>query len=173
MYHRQLKEMLKRHEGTVKNKAGRHVVYDDKTGCSLKKGDKIHGHPTIGWGINLEGLGIDDKQAEVLLMEQIFVVYKECTMAFPTFRRLSRVRQDVIASMAFNMGVKGLKAFKNMWASIAVALVLDNEAARAEEFKHVARHMLDSKWHSDVGTRAEELAEMMEKDEYVKGGPDA
>ncbi len=168
MYHRELKAMLKRHEGEVRNKAGRHVVYDDATGEPLKKGDKIKGHPTIGWGINVEALGIEDKHAELMLMDHVFELYKQLSQTFPSFRKLSRTRQDVITDMAFNMGIKRLKGFKNMWASINDALVSTDEHERAGIWNEVKAHMLDSTWHSQVPFRAEELATMMERDAYVK-----
>ncbi len=169
MYHRHLMEMLKRHEGEVKNKAGRHVVYDDATGKPLKQGDKIKGHPTIGWGINIESLGIEDRHANDMLRCHVFEVFQELTKTFASFRQLSRTRQDVLVDMAFNMGVKRLKGFKNMWEAIDIAITCvkpDDQPVLA--WGAVGMHMLDSTWHSQVGLRAEELADMMEKDSYVK-----
>lgn len=69
---------------------------------------------------------------------------------------LDRVRRDVLINMAFNLGVAGLLKFKN-----TLALV------REGRFAEAAAAMLKSKWATQVGGRAVELAEQMRTGEYV------
>ena len=52
-------------EGAVKV-GHAHVVYDDATGKPIRAGDTLIGHPTLGFGRNLSGKGIEDDEAEVM-----------------------------------------------------------------------------------------------------------
>ena len=67
------------------------------------------------------------------------------------WRHLSAERQDVLANMAFNLGVEGLLGFRH---------TLD--AVQAGDYVQAAAHMLASEpWRSQVGRRAERLAAQM------------
>jgi len=131
-----LQKMLIKHEGFERR------PYYDTVG-------KI----TIGCGRNLTDRGLSDKEILYLLNNDIAAVHAECQREFPWFRRLSETRQIVILSMAFNMGVPRLKGFRRMIAAI-------------EDYRwtDAAIEALDSKWASDVGERAIELANMLKND---------
>jgi lysozyme len=67
------------------------------------------------------------------------------------WRRLEPPRQDVLANMAFNLGVEGLLAFRHTL-----------EAVQAGAYALAADRMLASEpWRSQVGLRAERLAAQM------------
>ena len=67
------------------------------------------------------------------------------------WRTLAAERQDVLANMAFNLGVEGLLSFRHVL-----------EATRAGDYALAAARMLASEpWRSEVGARAERLAEQM------------
>ena len=67
------------------------------------------------------------------------------------WRGVSPPRQDVLANMAFNLGVAGLLAFRHTL-----------EAVRAGDYALAAERMLASEpWRSQVGARAERLARQM------------
>ena len=67
------------------------------------------------------------------------------------WRALSPPRQDVLANMAFNLGVEGLLAFRHTL-----------EAVREGDYGLAAERMLASEpWRSQVGARAERLATQM------------
>ena len=67
------------------------------------------------------------------------------------WRVLSPERQDVLANMAFNLGVEGLLAFRHTL-----------QAVRAGDYAQAAARMLASEpWRSQVGARAERLAAQM------------
>jgi lysozyme len=63
---------------------------------------------------------------------------------------LNPVREAVMLSMAYQMGVTGLLGFKNMQSAI------DRRA-----YWEAADHMLDSRWAKQTPARAERHAEMM------------
>ena len=149
-------DMIKRHEGTVKNEAGMHVVYDDATGKPIKKGDKLEGIPTIGWGQNLVDLGLSDYFCEQLLQVVITETHYALKQRFPVYETLDRIRQEALIDMAFNLGIAGIAGFKNMWASLAAG---DHEGAGV--------HMMDSLWARQVGPRANELEEMIVTGRYT------
>ncbi len=151
-----LSDMIKRHEGTVKNEAGEHVVYDDATGKPIKKGDQLVGIPTIGWGQNLVDLGLPDSICEQLMGVVITNTHYALKRQFPVYQKLDRIRQEALLDMAFNLGIAGIGKFKKMWAALA-----------AEDYEEAGHQMLDSAWHGQVGSRAEELEEMIVTGRYT------
>ena len=69
---------------------------------------------------------------------------------------LDPVRKAIIIDMLFNLGLPGLRGFKNMF-----------RALRADNYKRAADEMLDSKWAGQVGYRARKLADMMRTGEII------
>lgn len=106
---------------------------------------------TIGVGRNLEDSGITRDEALLLLHNDIGRVTNALDEKLPWWKSLSDVRKKVLISMAFNLGVGGLLKFNGMLSALQ-----DGDYATAAE------QMLASKWASQVGTRAIELAYMME-----------
>ena len=132
-------EQLKRHEGF------RSKPYRDSIG-------KL----TIGFGRNLDDVGIDGSEAEILLEADIDRAL-DAASRFIWFRLLETARQSVVVNMIFNLGLQKFSGFKNMIRFIE----LKNYALAAKE-------MLNSKWASQVGDRAKELAQIMETGEIPK-----
>lgn len=113
------------------------------------------GKNTIGIGRNLDDVGLSDEEISFLLRNDISRVCADLDRELPWWRQLSEARQRVLANMCFNMGIgnekAGLLSFKNTLAAV-----------REGRFKDAAAGMLASKWASQVGARAERLAQMME-----------
>jgi len=143
-----LTEMLRRHEGEVKNSAGRHIVYD----CPA-------GHATIGIGRNVSesGLGLSDIEVEFMLEEDIARCAEELGREFPWFSGLNEARRDAMIDLVFNMGLTRLTGFKKALAAMAEA----NYDLAAAEF-------MDSKWASQVKDRAIEICAMIKTGNYNK-----
>ena len=143
-----LTEMLRRHEGEVKNSAGRHIVYD----CPA-------GHATIGIGRNVSesGLGLSDIEVEFMLEEDIARCAEELGREFPWFSGLNEARRDAMIDLVFNMGLTRLTGFKKALAAMAEA----NYDTAAAEF-------MDSKWASQVKDRAIEICAMIKTGNYNK-----
>lgn len=107
------------------------------------------GRLTIGYGRNLDARGIDAGEAEILLKNDVLAAATQLSNQ-DFWGLLNEVRQAVLIDMAVNLGVGGLLKFKKMCDAL---LQLDYERAADE--------MLASKWATQVGKRAQELAEAM------------
>lgn len=128
-----LEDMLVRHEGL------RLYPYEDSVG-------KV----TIGIGRNLDDKGISKDEAYMMLRNDIAEVQVEAyTLSW--YRHLNEARKLVIENMLFNIGMTRLLGFKRMIAAI-----------ERKDFERASDEMLDSKWAAQVGSRAIELARIME-----------
>ncbi|WP_421868113.1 glycoside hydrolase family protein [Marinobacter adhaerens] len=125
-------------------------------GLRLKPYLDTVGKLTVGYGRNLEDVGISRDEADFMLDNDIDQVERQLETV-DEYRDLDPVRQTVIANMAFNLGFAGLMGFKNMWAAIA-----------RRDWDRAADEMLNSKWARQVGVRAVELSEIMRTGE-VRG----
>jgi lysozyme len=106
---------------------------------------------TIGYGRNLEHVGISEPEAEQLLLNNIQTAID--TMPHKdVVEKLTQARQDVLINMNFNLGPNRLRGFKRMWVALSAGL-----------FDAAADEMLDSKYARQVGDRAQRLAKVMRK----------
>ncbi len=119
-------------------------------GLILKPYKDTVGKLTIGVGRNLEDTGISESEAHHLLANDILKRYKELTERLPWFKRLDDVRQLALLSMAFNLGTDGVLKFHRMLAYLHV-----------KDYETAANESLNSKWATQVGRRAREVAEMI------------
>lgn len=110
------------------------------------------GKLTIGVGRNLDDRGLSSDEIDYLLKNDIQIVLDELDKRLPWWRKMSVVRQRVLANMAFNMGLPVLLAFRNTLAAM--------ESGRYDD---AAAGMLSSKWAKQVGARADRLAKMMKE----------
>lgn len=109
------------------------------------------GKLTIGYGRNLDSVGLSILEAEVLLDHDLANAEQECIKAFdPWFRDLNDARQRVIVEMTLNLGLSRLFGFGRML-----------NAVKGRHFAAAADEMLKSKWATQVGARAVRLAEAM------------
>jgi len=86
----------------------------------------------------------------MLLDNDILQKSAQLTQALPWIEHLDYVRRGALINMCFNLGIYGLLGFKKALAAI-----------QAGEWELAAEEMLDSKWHTQVGSRAERLAKQM------------
>ncbi len=122
-------------------------------GLRLKPYRCTAGKLTIGIGRNLDDRGISQREAYVLLENDIQNCEKQLLDEIPEiYNGLDDVRKSVLLNLSFNLGIKGLLEFKNTLAFIA-----------AGDWERAANGMLASKWAKQVGKRAIELSEMMRK----------
>lgn len=124
-------------------------------GLRLKPYTCPTGHLTIGYGHNLEN-GISKEAAEFMLKQDLLAAELAVSKKFLWWNSLNEVRQFVLVDMAFNMGLARLCTFKKMLAAV-----------ERGDYATAAKEMLNSRWAVQVGRRAQELAEMMKKGEYV------
>jgi lysozyme len=118
--------------------------------------------PTTGVGHNLQAsplpagwtYPLTDDQVNQLLMSDLANVFSDLNRDLPWWTDLNDVRQRVIANMMFNLGSNKLLGFKNTLA-----------AMRQGRYDDAAAGMLNSAWASQVGARAQRLAQMMRSGE--------
>ena len=128
----------------------------DHEGLELKPYHCTADKLTIGVGRNIQDRGITEDEARYLLKNDIKIVEDELLTRQPVVAGLDSVRQRVLVDMGFNLGLPILMKFQNMWAAI-----------EDEDYHEAARQMMDSRWASQVGRRAERLAQAMSSGEWI------
>lgn len=125
------------------------------------------GNITIGYGHNLgrlnlppgfeyDGLlrpvnGITQEIGTALLVGDAMDAIERLRKVCPWWEGLDDIRQQVLADMAFNLGVPGLLKWPVFLSQV-----------ERREFKAAAMNMLGTPWRRQVGERAVRLAYMME-----------
>ena len=108
------------------------------------------GKLTIGVGRNLDDRGISQATAEQMLEEDIDIVLDELAKALPFWEELKWNYKESLVDLAFNMGVPRLMMFKRMLAAI-----------EADEPEKASAELLDSRYASQVGKRAQNIAALL------------
>lgn len=122
-------------------------------GRRLKPYHDTVGKLTIGYGRNLDDVGISVEEAEFLFESDLERATALCRYHFPWFDKLDPVRQDVIVNLTFNMGIGGIKGFKRMIAAI-----------ESENWSQAAWELSNSRWKEQVGKeRHDSLTNALEK----------
>jgi lysozyme len=119
----------------TKDEGYRRFPYKDTVGCL-----------TIGYGRNLESVGISGQEAVHILENDVGWATEDAASIFHGFENLSPARQAVLINMTFNMGSRRISTFKKM-----------REAVKNGYHEAVCKEMLDSKWALQVGNRARRL----------------
>ena len=126
---------IKKHEGYSA------TVYVDSVGV-----------PTVGYGhALLQGSKIPHMVAELLFDQDFDIAVKDYEIL--TLRwsiNLDPVRRGVLVNMLFNMGMSRVSRFQKMLTAL-----------QAGDYDKAADEMLDSRWATQVGKRADELAKIM------------
>jgi lysozyme len=117
-------------------------------GLRLKPYMDSEGIPTIGYGRNL-AVGITKEEAELLFENDFRKAFNHASR-FTWFHALSPERKQVIVNMIFNLGPHGFGTFQKMIAAL-----------EEHDYDRAADEMVDSKYATQVGKRAQELAVMM------------
>jgi len=131
-------ETLRRHEG-VKN-----TLYK----CTSDKW-------TIGVGRNLEDVGLSEEEIDMLLLNDIKRTKELMDDYIPWYNDLDEVRQEALINFVFNVGIGTAMKFKKAMAAL-----------EAHDYDTAAIEMLDSNWAKQVGSRAEEVTQMIKTGEY-------
>jgi len=110
---------------------------------------------TIGIGRNLEDVGISEKEAEMLLQNDVQQVTAQLKEKFPWVLQLDEVRFAALINFTFNVGIGTASKFVNAMALLKAG----NYGTAADEF-------LDSRWAKQVGQRAIEVTEQIRTGEW-------
>ena len=129
---KQLKDHIKEYEGLS------NVLYK----CTSNK-------LSIGYGRNLEDVGISKDEAEYLLKNDIDIALDEVSEHFD-MPNLPEPAQIVLVDMCFNMGISRLLNFRNMI-----------KAMEQDDWDKAADELLDSKYAAQTKRRARMNASLL------------
>lgn len=127
------------------------------------------GYPTVGFGFKIGPKGAPISQYQFTLPEEAGAAWLESILTKTRSEMMRRPRivaamnacdgprQAVLISMAYQMGVDGLDAFKNTLHSIS-----------AGYWVLAAGEMLDSRWARQTPARAKRHAEQMRTGDWAK-----
>ena len=135
---RELVKQLKRHEG-----------------LRLKPYKCTSNKTSIGVGRNLDDIGISEKEAEMLLLNDIEEAKRQLAAHFPWTADLDEVRLAALINFTFNVGIGTVSKFVN-----AMALLKDGNFDMASE------EFLQSRWANQVGQRAIDVTEQIRTGEW-------
>ena len=108
------------------------------------------GKLTIGVGRNLSDRGISQATATQMLEEDIEIVLDELKRALPFWEKLKWNYKEALVDLAFNMGVPRLMMFRRMLSAI-----------EADDPDKAAEELLESRYASQVGVRASNIAGLL------------
>lgn len=112
------------------------------------------GKITGGIGRNLSDRAFSEDEIALMLKNDIAIVEHDLNHNLPWWRGMCDARQNVLANMAFNVGINRLLGFKNALSAMQNA-----------KYDKAADEMLDSDWARQVSNRAMRLAAVMRKGE--------
>jgi lysozyme len=145
-----LKQLLILHEGL------RSAPYHDSKGIlTIGVGHNLKASPlpaSMQASFDESGELTYDQCIELLNLDVELVI--DDLVNFEWFAELSDIRKAAIADMRFNLGHGKFRGFHHMIAALG-----------SGDYQEAAKQMLASDWASEVGTRAETLAHMMETDQ--------
>jgi lysozyme len=104
---------------------------------------------TIGWGRNLEDNGISQEEADFLFDNDFANCERELSQC-SWYRDQPEGVQAALINMCFNLGFPRLKGFKRMIAAL-----------KAKNYTLAAQEALNSRWATQVGQRAKDVAVML------------
>ena len=139
-----LREQLKIDEGV------KYEVYKDHLGYPtfgighlVVEGDEEHGKPV--------GTPVSEDRVNAVFESDVQKFVSESKKVFPNLDDLPEAAKQVIVNMCFNMGAPRLSKFKKF-----IAAVNDGNWSTA------AVEMMDSRWATQVGKRAERLRDRVQ-----------
>lgn len=107
------------------------------------------GKLTIGWGRNIEDNGISQAEAD-FMFDNDFARCQTDLNKCSWYTNQPQNVQDALMNMCFNLGINRLKGFKKMIAAL-----------EAKDYTNASIEALDSKWATQVGQRAKDVALMI------------
>lgn len=110
---------------------------------------------TISYGRNLRDKGISQKEAEMMLLNDLAEATQQVLDKFPFAKNLSPNRQKVLVMLTFNIGIGGVLGFRKMLMAL-----------KDGDYDKAADEMLKSKWSAQVKGRAKELAAIMRTNQF-------
>lgn len=126
-------------------------------GLRLKPYRCTAGYLSIGYGRNLDSVGISELEAESMLQQDISAASRWLLEVLPWSFGLDAPRHAALLDLRFNLGPGGLLGFRKFLAA----------AARAD-WPRAAQELRESLWYGQVGVRAPRIVGMIETGEWPK-----
>ncbi len=104
---------------------------------------------TVGYGRNIEDNGISKDEADYLFDNDFARCQRELA-PYPWYVNQPQNVQYALMNMCFNLGIGRLLGFRKMIMALT-----------AKDYTNAAREALDSKWATQVGDRAKQVALMI------------
>lgn len=92
----------------------RPYLYDDATGKRITQGSTVIGHPTIGYGFNLDAIELPQEAGDVWFETIRTRVINEVFNSLPWTQHLAVGPLRAVVDIAYNSGVRGLTGFHKM-----------------------------------------------------------
>ncbi|MBF0234266.1 MAG: lysozyme [Desulfamplus sp.] len=111
------------------------------------------GKMTIGYGRNIEDVGISKEEALFLLVGDVARCEQDLQSIFLQFDHFTRNRRVALIDMRYNLGPSRFRGFKRMLAAIL-----------ADDWDRAADEAMDSEWYRQVKSRGPVIAGMLRGD---------
>lgn len=108
------------------------------------------GKLTIGYGFNIEDRGISERQADLILRDQLIECVVDLREIFPSWYLFTDHRHIALIDMMFNLGRARFVGFRKMIAAI-----------KAHDWGKAADEAKDSRWYNQVGKRGRRVVYML------------
>ncbi len=105
---------------------------------------------TIGYGRNIEEVGITEEEANHLLLNDIIKTDKELQSKLPFYSALDDTRKMILLNMCFQLGYPKFSFFKKFL-----------KAVENKDYQKASLEMLDSNWAKQTPNRAKRLSNQM------------
>jgi len=105
---------------------------------------------TIGYGRNLQSVGISKETAQIMLEKDIATCVKQLTKNYPWYLKRKHSAQIVLIDMCFNMGLPRLSKFEKMLGALL-----------AKNYELAAVECLDSPYGRKYPRRANRNANLL------------
>ena len=113
------------------------------------------GKTTIGVGRNLTDVGLSAEEIDYLLANDVKKVQGQLS-AYDWYNKLDPVRQGAIQNLTFNIGINGVLHFPSAIHYLSVG-----------DWGNAKAQLLNSLWATQVGQRAQRLAQQIETGVWV------
>ena len=110
------------------------------------------GYLTIGYGQRLDYIEVDEKTAEIWLMEKVEKIKYKLESKFPWYLKAPKEVQEIVINMSYQMGVSGFAKFKKTIKYLEQGL-----------YHKASTEMLYSLWSRQTPERSKELSDRLKK----------
>ena len=129
------------------------LLYDDKTGKTLQKGDVIQGNPTIGNGWNVIAKAISKERSDIITSWFVQDAYDDLQKTLPWVLDHPLEVQEALVDLTYNLGVEKLQTFNTFLGLV-----------QAKKYKEAGEDLDKTLWAKQVGpNRSHDVEELIKE----------